>query len=124
MWESEQVPKDLKDAVVIIIFKKGDRNACGNYRGISLLSIAGKIFARILLNRLQVAAEEILPVWLSTSPRHHRHDLLCQTNTRKEQRAAETTILCFFMIWRKPLTKSQEQPCGWSSEDWDVQNTS
>ena len=61
MWESEQVPKDLKDAVVIIIFKKGNRNACGNHRGISLLSIAGKIFARILLNRLQVVAEEILP---------------------------------------------------------------
>lgn len=62
MWESEQVPKDLKDAVVITIFKNGDRRACGNYRGISLLSIAGKIFARILLNRLQVVAEEILPV--------------------------------------------------------------
>ena len=62
MWESEQVPKDLKDAAVITIsVKKGDRNACGNYRGISLLSIAGKILARILLNRLQVVAEEILP---------------------------------------------------------------
>ena len=61
MWEREQIPKDLKDAAVITIFKKGDRNACGNYRGISVLSIAGKIFARILLNRLQVVAEEILP---------------------------------------------------------------
>lgn len=61
MWGSEQVPKDLKDAVIITIFKKGDRKACGNYRGISLLSIAGKIFARILLSRLQVVAEELLP---------------------------------------------------------------
>ena len=32
--------------------QKGDRTECGNYRGISLLSAAGKIFARILLNRL------------------------------------------------------------------------
>ena len=32
--------------------KKGDRTECGNYRGISLLAAAGKIFARILLNRL------------------------------------------------------------------------
>ncbi|KAK2187314.1 hypothetical protein NP493_170g04031 [Ridgeia piscesae] len=32
--------------------QKSDRTDCGNYRGISLLSIAGKIFARILLNRL------------------------------------------------------------------------
>ena len=33
----------------------------GNYRGISLLSIAGKILARILLNRILPLAEEVLP---------------------------------------------------------------
>ena len=32
--------------------KKENEQKCGNYRGISLLSAAGKIFARILLNRL------------------------------------------------------------------------
>ena len=34
------------------MYKKGDRTDCGSYRGISLLSIAGDIFARVLLNRL------------------------------------------------------------------------
>ena len=37
---------------------KADR---GNYRGISLLSIAGKIFARIVLNRLIAVSEANLP---------------------------------------------------------------
>jgi len=52
IWEEEEMPQDWKDANIIPIFKKGDRKDCGNYRGISLLSIAGKILARILLNRL------------------------------------------------------------------------
>lgn len=60
-WEQKQVPSDWKDALLVTIFKKGDRRECGNYRGISLLSVAGKILARILLNRLQDLAERILP---------------------------------------------------------------
>jgi len=32
--------------------RKGSRQCCDNYRVVSLLSTAGKIFARILLNRL------------------------------------------------------------------------
>ena len=51
-WEVGSVPQALKDASIINIYKKGERADSGNYRGIPLLSIAGKIFARILLNRL------------------------------------------------------------------------
>ena len=43
VWSEECVPQDWKDASIVPIFKKGSRKDCGNYRGISLLSIAGKI---------------------------------------------------------------------------------
>ena len=52
IWKKEQMPQDWKDANITAIFKKGSRRDCGNYRGISLLSIAGKIMARIILNRI------------------------------------------------------------------------
>ena len=53
IWEEEEVPKEFRDATVVSLFKnKGSKTDCGNYRGISLLSIAGKILARIMLNRL------------------------------------------------------------------------
>lgn len=53
IWDQEDMPADLRDATIVTLFKnKGAKADCGNYRGISLLSIAGKILARILLNRL------------------------------------------------------------------------
>ena len=55
------MPQDFKDALIVPIFKKGDRSQCGNHRGIFLLSVAGKILARILLRRLQKVAENVLP---------------------------------------------------------------
>ena len=61
-WEEGSVPQAWKDASIVTIYKKGDRTDCGNYRGISLLSIAGKIFARILLNRLSIhITPEVVP---------------------------------------------------------------
>ena len=53
MWEEGKIPQDLKDANIVHIYKrKGNCRSCDNHRGISLLSIAGKILARVLLNRL------------------------------------------------------------------------
>ena len=61
IWKNEEVPQELKDASIVAIFKKGSRTECGNYRGISLLSVAGKILAKVLLNRLQALSESIIP---------------------------------------------------------------
>ena len=61
-WEVGSVPQAWKDASIVTIDKKGDRTDCRNYRGISLLSIAGKIFARILLNRISThITPEVVP---------------------------------------------------------------
>jgi len=47
--------------IVTIYQRKGDRRECGNYQGISLLYIAGKVLAKIELLRLQEISERILP---------------------------------------------------------------
>ena len=61
-WIGEKIPQDWKDANIVPIFKKGSRKECGNYRGISLLSIAGKVMARILLNRLnEMISPRVIP---------------------------------------------------------------
>lgn len=53
IWRDEEVPQQLKDAVIVTIYKKkGQRSECGNHRGISLLSLCGKVLAKILQLRL------------------------------------------------------------------------
>ena len=59
MWRKEAIPQEFKDATVIHLFKrKGNPQVCDNHRGISLLSVAGKILARVLLNRLNEHLEQ------------------------------------------------------------------
>uniref|UniRef100_K7DZQ5 Reverse transcriptase domain-containing protein n=1 Tax=Monodelphis domestica TaxID=13616 RepID=K7DZQ5_MONDO len=59
IWEEEDMPPELRDASIIALYKnKGSGAACGNYRGISLLSTAGKILARVILNRLLSSVSE------------------------------------------------------------------
>ena len=62
-WENGTLPQDFRDAVIVSLYKnKGEKSECSNYRGITLLSIAGKILARILLNRLiRTIAQENTP---------------------------------------------------------------
>ena len=61
-WSEGAVPQDMRNAKIVTLFKnKGDRSDCNNYRGISLLSIVGKVFARVVLGRLQLLAERIYP---------------------------------------------------------------
>ena len=47
------MPQEWKDSTLVPLHKKTDRKECTNYRGISLLSIPGKILALVLLERLQ-----------------------------------------------------------------------
>ncbi len=49
IWESETVPDDWSEAVIIPFFKKGDKRQCFNYRGISLMNIAAKVNATLWL---------------------------------------------------------------------------
>ena len=42
----------MKDSIIHLYKRKGNPKGCDNHKGISLLSIAGKILAKILLNHL------------------------------------------------------------------------
>ena len=45
IWREETIPKQWREHFI----KKGDKKDPGNYRGITLLSVVGKVFCKILL---------------------------------------------------------------------------
>ena len=55
-------PADWARGIIAPIHKKGDVDCVGNYRGITLLPIIGKIFRNILDNRFHAWLEENSPI--------------------------------------------------------------
>ncbi|KAI3372593.1 hypothetical protein L3Q82_023069 [Scortum barcoo] len=58
-WRLGTVPLEWQTGVVVPLFKKGDRRVCSNYRGITLLSLPGKVYARVLERRIRPIVEPL-----------------------------------------------------------------
>ena len=58
IFASGYFPEDWSEGYIIPLHKKGNLNDVGNYRGITLLSILGKLFTRVLNNSLTDWAEK------------------------------------------------------------------
>ena len=60
-WLTEVLPDDWKVAEIVPLYKsKGKRSECSNHRGISLLSVPGKVFASVILNRCKDSVDRVL----------------------------------------------------------------
>jgi len=59
--EEKKLPQSWKEAKIILLYKKGDKADIKNYRPISLLSHAYKIFTRIIQNRIKRVLDKNQP---------------------------------------------------------------
>ena len=87
--------QDMRDAKIITLFKnKGERSDCNNYRGIFLLSVTGKVFAKVILIRLQKLAERVCPitVWLPSWKVNNRRDSLPSPTPGEVQRTTDAPV--------------------------------
>ena len=56
IWDKTEMPEGWKEGLLIKLPKSGNfKRECDNYRGITLLSIPGKVFYKILLDRMKTA---------------------------------------------------------------------
>ena len=52
VWTEENIPKHWRQGLIVSLYKKGDTEDPGNYRDITPLNVVGKLFCKILNNRL------------------------------------------------------------------------
>lgn len=57
IWKEGTIPTEWRMSIVVPLYKRGDKEKTENYRGISLLCSAYKVYAEILRNRLGEAIE-------------------------------------------------------------------
>ena len=60
IWEEETIPEDWNKGLLVKLPKKGDKSICGNWRGITLLSIPSKILCHIILQRMKKEVDKVL----------------------------------------------------------------
>ena len=53
-WNTGIILTEWKRGLVLLLWKgRGDRQKSNNYRGMTLISVPGKVFARIILDRVR-----------------------------------------------------------------------
>jgi len=52
-WNTGSAPKAWKRAALVPIYKKGDKLAADNYRGVTLLDVVGKVYVTVIHSRIR-----------------------------------------------------------------------
>ena len=118
VWLSEKCPEEWSKGVITLLYKDGDVRDPLNYRGITLLSVVGKVFMRVLNARLAAYCEsEDLLVDEQAGFRVGRScadQLLILTEVLAEHRqVGKKVVACFIdvrkaydRVWRDGLWKA------------------
>ena len=104
-WESKSVPQSWSTASVALLYKKGPPGMCENYRPICLLTVAGKLLASMLKDRLVRggADKHLWPSQFGFRAGRGTDDAICIARRRLETANAQRKgrLVCLALDWRK-----------------------
>ncbi|XP_051929449.1 uncharacterized protein LOC127605710 [Hippocampus zosterae] len=111
-WSAGRVPLDWQTGVVVLLFKKGDRRVCSNYRGITLLSLPGKVYSGVLETRVRQEVEpQIEEEQCGFRPSRGTADQLLAGSSRVCGNSPNQST-CVLWTWRRRLTVTLGEFCG------------
>ena len=113
IWKTGEWPTTWTQSLVITFPKKGNLQLCQNYRTISLISHPSEVMLKIILNRLQPQAEEIIAeeqagfrTGRSTTDQIFNLRILCEKYLQHQQNLTHVFIdfkKAFDRIWNEAL---------------------
>ena len=115
VWETGTVPRDWRTGVILPLYKgKGSKSDCGNHRGITLLSVPGKAFAHILLNRIKpLLLEKRRPQQSGFTPGRSTVDRILALNLASQTRREFQQPLYVTYVDLKAAFDSVYRPALW-----------
>jgi len=115
VWETGTVPRDWRTGVILPLYKgKGSTSDCGNHRGITLLSVPGKAFAHILLNRIKpLLLEKRRPQQSGFTPGRSTVDRILALNLASQTRREFQQPLYVTYVDLKAAFDSVYRPALW-----------
>ena len=98
MFRLEHIPRDWARGIIFPLHKEGDPRVPDNYRGITLLSVVGKIYAMVLNNRVKRWCEERNVLgragWISNEEKYSGSNLYSErVDTSKTEKRVKD-LLC------------------------------
>ena len=116
IWEKEDVPKEIRNATFISLFKnRGSKTDCGNYLGISLLSVAGQILAQVILNHLitNISEENLPEVQCRFHPNRSTTDMIFSVRQVQEKCIEQNMDLVAVFIDRTKAVDTVNRETLW-----------
>jgi hypothetical protein len=99
--DHSSIPSSWGKALVVLLYKDGARSDPGNYRGISLLDIVGKVFSKVVARRLDSALDIVQSQAGFTRGRGCQYDLFALVQTLHMRKRKGKTTYLFFLDVRK-----------------------
>ena len=113
IWKTGEWPTTWTQSLVITLPEKGNLQLCQNYRTISLISHPSKVMLKIILNRLQPQAEEVIAdeqagfrAGRSTTEQIFNFSILCEKYLQHQQNLYHVFTdfkKAFDKVWHKAL---------------------
>ena len=109
------VPVDWVIACMVPLYKgKGDMYECSNFRGISLLSVVGKVHGRVLINRISDKTENVIAEVQGGFRRGRgcTDQIFTVRQICEKYLGKDKDVYLHFWIWRKRMIELIEMQCG------------